>query len=57
MIRASMFSARTSSLSRAVVPGRQLHSTPIAYKTVAEKVSEVADTVSLTCYLFCEIFQ
>jgi hypothetical protein len=53
MIRTTISSARTSGLSRGVaVSGRKLHSTPIARKTVTEKVSEVADTVSLTCYLF-----
>jgi len=35
-----------SYISRSLVAGRQLHSSPVARKTVTEKVSEVADKVN-----------
>jgi len=35
-----------SSISRSVVAARQLHSSPVAEKTVTEKVTEVADKVN-----------
>ena len=34
-----------SSISRTIVATRQLHSSPVAGKTVTEKVAEVADKV------------
>ena len=37
--------ARTQAARAPVVVSRQLHATPVAAKTVTEKVSEVADTV------------
>ncbi|KAF9650687.1 hypothetical protein BDM02DRAFT_3111730 [Thelephora ganbajun] len=35
-----------SSISRSVIAARQLHSSPVVGKTVAEKVTEVADKVN-----------
>jgi len=37
-----------SYISRSLVAGRQLHSSPVAGKTVTEKVTEVADKVCVT---------
>ena len=34
-----------SYISRAIVAGRQLHSSPVVGKTVTDKVTEVADKV------------
>lgn len=39
---------RTYTLSRGAISGRALHSTPVACKTVTEKVSEAADTVRVS---------
>ena len=41
MLRTAFTNARTAGLHT-----RSLHSSPVAYKTITEKVSEVADTVS-----------
>ncbi|KAF7972563.1 hypothetical protein HWV62_38612 [Athelia sp. TMB] len=41
MLRTAFSNARTAGLRT-----RSLHSSPVAYKTITEKVSEVADTVN-----------
>jgi hypothetical protein len=48
MIRTAIStSTRTAALSKGAT--RTIHSTPVASKTVTETVSEVADSVRLTC--------
>jgi hypothetical protein len=56
MFRTAISSARTSALSRATISGRTLHSTPVACKTVTEKVSEAADTVRPSSIFVCIIW-
>lgn len=48
MLRNALSASRSTTIS---LRSRSLHSTPVAYKTVTEKVSEVADTVSFPIYI------
>jgi hypothetical protein len=49
-----MFRTAISTTVRTSLSQRLIHSTPAAYKTVTEKVSDVADSVSLLPVPICQ---